>query len=50
MEIYHNMGYSVLMHSNLLALFKETAMQDESYRRRLQTHYALAKKKQGAKV
>ena len=34
----------------LLALFKDTAMQDENYLRRLETHYTLAKKKQGAKV
>jgi hypothetical protein len=32
----------------LLALFKGTVMQDESYLQRLQTHYKLAKKKQGA--
>jgi hypothetical protein len=32
----------------LLALFKDTAMQDENYLHRLETHCALAKKTQGA--
>lgn len=32
----------------LLELFKDTAMQDHNYLRRLETHYNLAKKKQGA--
>lgn len=33
----------------LLAVFKNTAMKDDNYLLRLQAHYALAKKKQGAK-
>jgi hypothetical protein len=33
----------------LLTLFKDVVMQDETYLRRLQEHYAFAKKKQGAR-
>lgn len=34
----------------LLALFKGTVMQDTHYLKRLETHYQLAKKKQGVKI